>query len=176
MIKMVRNLLRLARITKAGDDTGRSPVQQMEYLGKTADGVIVFPYGMHANVPADTAALMMALQGNAENRFALPFNTSDRPKLADGEVAFFHPLLPDMIIKLQANGKMLIKSGVSVDVDAPEATFSGNVTITGNLEVTGTTTLGTTVTSNGVNIGETHVHTQANDSGGNTEANTGVPQ
>jgi len=173
---MGRNVVRWSKITKSSPDDQQSPSQQMEYLGKVGDGIIVFPYGMHANVPADILALMFAIEGHPDNRAAIPFNTTKRPKLAAGEVAFFHPLLPDMIIKLQANGKMLIKSGVSVDVDAPEATFSGNATIVGNLEVTGTTTLGTTVTSNGVNIGETHVHTQANDSGGNTEANTGVPQ
>lgn len=134
---MLRNLLRLARITKAGDDIDNVPIQQMEYLGKAANGVIVFPYGMHANVPADIAAIMMALQGNPENRYAIPFNTDKRPKLAAGEVAFFHPLLPDMLIKLQANGKMLVKSGVSIDVDAPGATFAGNVTIAGALQVAG---------------------------------------
>jgi len=33
-----------------------------------------------------------------------------------------------------------------------------------------------TVTSNSVNIGETHTHSQDNDSAGNTEQDTGVPQ
>ena len=170
-----KNSIRLSRITAPGADDKQFATQQMEYLGKIADGTIVFPYGFHANVPADFLALMFSVQGNPDNRFATPFNTSKRPTLASGEVAFFHPLLPDLIIKLQANGRMLIKSGVSVDVDAPEATFSGNVTIDGNLTVTGTSTLGSTVTSNGVDIGETHTHAQANDSAGNTEANTGVP-
>ena len=34
----------------------------------------------------------------------------------------------------------------------------------------------TTLTHNGVNIGDTHVHTQGADSGGDTQQNTGVPQ
>lgn len=33
-----------------------------------------------------------------------------------------------------------------------------------------------TFTHNGVNVGDTHTHTQANDSGGNVEQDTGVPQ
>ncbi len=132
-----KNSIRLSRITAAGADDKQFTAQQMEYLDKVADGITVFPYGMHANVPADFLALMYSVQGNPDNRFATPFNTKKRPTLASGEVAFFHPLLPDLIIKLQANGKMLVKSAVSVDVDAPEATFSGNVTIAGNLQVDG---------------------------------------
>lgn len=134
---MGRNIVRWSKITKSSPDDQQRPSQQMEYLGKVGDGIIVFPYGLHANVPPDILTLMFAIEGHSENRAAIPFNTTKRPKLAAGEVAFFHPLLPDMLIKLQANGKMLIKSGVSVDVDAPEATFSGNVTIAGDLQVAG---------------------------------------
>lgn len=165
-----KNSIRLSRITAPGADDKQFTAQQMEYLDKAADGITVFPYGMHANVPADFLALMFSVQGNPDNRFATPFNTKKRPTLASGEVAFFHPLLPDLIIKLQANGKMLVKSAVSVDVDAPEATFSGNVTIDGNLTVTGTSTLGATVTSNGKDISDTHGHVQSVDSNGDTQA------
>lgn len=165
-----KNSIRLSRITVPAADDKQFTAQQMEYLGKVADGITVFPYGIHANVPADFLALMFSVQGNPDNRFAIPFNTRKRPTLASGEVAFFHPLLPDLIIKLQANGKMLIKSGVSVDVDAPEATFSGNVTIDGNLTVIGTSTLGATVTSNGKDISDTHGHAQGVDSNGDTQA------
>jgi phage baseplate assembly protein gpV len=142
----------------------------MEYLGKVADGLIVFPYGLHGNVPADALALMFAVQGNPDNRAAIAWTPKNRPKLADGEVAFYHPLLPNLIIKLQANGKMLVKSGVSVDVDAPEATFSGNVTIAGNLTVAGTSTFNGTMTNNGKDVGDTHGHAQANDSAGDVQA------
>ena len=174
-----KNSIRLSRITASGADDKQFTAQQMEYLGKVADGVTVFPYGMHANVPADFLALMFAVQGNPDNRLAIPFNTSKRPTLAAGEVAFFHPLLPNLIIKLQANGKLLVKSGVSVDVDAPEATFSGNVTVAGNVQIDGDLTVtGTSTaadhTSGGIS-GKTHTHPQANDSAGNTEANTGAP-
>ena len=140
-MKGLRNLLRLARITGPGKDDGNIPVQQMEYLGKAVDGVIMFPYGMHANVPGDVAALMVAIEGFPENRAAIPFNTNKRPKLAAGEVAFFHPLLPDLIIKLQANGRALIKSGVAIDLDA-DTTITGNLQVDGDFNVDGTATLG----------------------------------
>lgn len=151
-MKGLKNLLRLARITGPGKDDGNIPIQQMEYLGKAVDGVIVFPYGMHANVPGDTAGLMFAIEGFPENRATLPFNLKKRPTLAAGEVAFFHPLLPDLIIKLQANGEMLIKSAVKINFEAPETEFTG------------------VVKANGKIIDDTHGHTQGDDSGGDTEA------
>jgi hypothetical protein len=165
-----KNLIRLSKITSPGQDDKQFPAQQVQYLGKVADGIMVFPYGMHANVPADILSLMFSVQNLPDNRFSIPFNTSKRPKLEAGEVAFFHPLLPDLIIKLQANGKMLVKSGVALDVDAPDATFSGNVAIAGNLTVEGTSTFNGTMTNNGKDVGDTHGHTQTNDSAGDGQA------
>ena len=170
---MGRNVIRWSKITKSSPDDQQFPSQQMEYLGKVADGAMVFPYGYHGNIPADVLALMVSVQGNPDNRAAIGVIPKDRPKLADGEVAFYHPPT-DAFIIWRASGELDIETGSNGTKDINIKT--SKLKITGNLEVTGTTTLGTTVTSNGVNIGETHVHTQANDSGGNTEANTGVPQ
>lgn len=166
---MLRNLIRWARIIKAGSDTEQFAVQQMEYLGKIADGVIVFPYGVHANLPPDTLALMMSVQGNPDNRAAIGWTPKKRPLLKSGEVAFYHPLLPDLIIHLKEDGKMLVKSGVQIDVVAPE------VVITGNLTVTGTTTLGATVTSNGKDISDTHTHVGSPTAPDGAQSNTGAP-
>ena len=211
MKQLIKNIVRWARITKAGSDDKQFATQQMEYLGKVADGIIVFPYGLHGNVPADSLALMFAVQGNPDNRAAIAWTPKDRPKLSDGEVAFYHPPT-DAFIIWRTTGDLDIETGnsgtanvnikckkatvtasESVTVDTPEADFTGNVTVAGNIDVTGNntvvgntstagltatgaTSLTTTVTSGGVNIGGTHTHTQANDSGGNTEQDTGVPQ
>lgn len=156
-MSMIKNLIRWATITSAGIDDKQFTSQQVEYLGKIADGLTAFPYGMHANAPPDTFALMFSIQGNPDNRAIIPINTKNRPTLASGEVAFFHPLLPDMLIKLQADGRMLVKSGVGIDFVAPDFTFTGNTAFTG------------TVTANGKVIDDTHGHVQADDSGGNTE-------
>ena len=172
-----KNSIRMSRITSPGSDDGQFPSQQMEYLGKVADGVTVFPYGFHANVTADVLALMFSVQGLPENRLAMPFNTKKRPKLAAGEVAFFHPPT-DAFIIWRANGDLDIETGnsgtgninitckqanvtasESVTFDTPEATFTGNVTIDADLDVTGATTLSATVTSNGKDISDTHTHT-----------------
>ena len=149
---MIRNLLRWARITKAGDDDKAFATQQMEYLGKVAEGLIVFPYGLHGNVPPDSLALMFAVQGNPDNRAAIAWKPKDRPTLKAGEVAFYHPLLPNLIIKLKEDGKMLIQSDVKIDIIAPETEFTG------------------TVKANGKIIDDTHQHSQPNDSAGNSQA------
>ncbi len=167
----IKNFIRWARVTAALAGSKQFPVQQMEYMGKTADGFMVFPYGLFANVPKDTLALMMAIQGNPDNRAAIPCSVDNRPTLNEGEPALYHPLIPDLKIVLQSNGRMLIKSLVGVDVEAPEATFSGNVTIAGDLSVTGDTALGATVTSNGKDISETHTHGGVTTGAGST----GVP-
>ena len=166
---MSRDLIRYAQITAAGSDREQFATQQLKYLGKHADSLIVFPYGIHANVPPDALALMFSVQGDATNRAAIAWTPKKRPVLKSGEVAFYHPLIPDLIIKLQENGEMLVKSGVKVFVDAPDAEFSGNVTIEGDLNVNGANVL-----HNGTNIGETHIHSQANDSDGDVEADTGA--
>ena len=113
---------------------------------------MVFPYGLHGNVPAGALALMFAVGGNPENRAAIAWTPKGRPELSEGEVAFYHPLIPNLIIKLQSNGEMLIQSEVKINIIAPETEFTG------------------IVKANGKVIDDTHGHTQGNDSDGDTEA------
>lgn len=144
MLNKLKNLIRLARISRAGDGGGQLPVQQVEYLGKLAESVIVFPFGMHANVDIDSLALMFSIQGNPESRAAIAMSP-DRPTLEAGEIAIYHPKTGS-IVKMKANG--------DIDMVAP------NVNITGNLVVNGKDFL-------------THTHPQGNDSNGDTQVNTG---
>lgn len=186
--------MRWARITKAGSDDQKFATQQMEYLGKVADGLIVFPYGIHGNVPPDALALMFAVQGNPDNRAAIAWTPKDRPLLAEGEVAFYHPPT-DAFLIWRANGDLEIETGnngtanininckqanvtasESMNFDTPEATFTGNVTINKDLTVDENTTLGGSVINSGTNISRTHVHAQGQDSDGDTQQNTNGPQ
>ena len=164
---MFRDLLRWARITKAGTDADQFAVQQMEYLGKVADGLIVFPYGLHGNVPADSLALMFAVQGNPDNRAAIAWAPKDRPTLADGEVAFYHPPTDAFIIWRQS-GDLEIETGeggtANINITAAAVNITADVNIVGNTAFTGT------VTANGKVIDDTHGHVQGNDSGGSSEA------
>ena len=155
---MLSKLLRWARITKPGNDTGQFPVQQMEYMGKAGDGMIIFPYGHHGNVPADSLALMFAVQNNADNRAAIAWTPQTRPTLKAGEVAFYHPPTGTEII-LDESGKINITSVGNVNITAPTMTLNGNLVVNG------------TMTNNGKDVGDTHQHAQGIDSAGNTQQN-----
>ena len=149
---MLRNLLKWARVTKAAVAGEQYQTQQVTYLGKVADAAILQPYGLHANLPPDVLTLIVSNQGQADNRVALGCLLKQRPDLNEGEVAFYHPLIPDLIIKLEADGAMLIKSNNKINIEAPETEFTG------------------VVKANGKVIDDTHSHTQGNDSDGNSQA------
>ena len=135
---MLSKLIRWARITKAGSDDKAFPVQQMEYRGKVADGLIIFPYGLHGNVPADSLALMFSVGGSADNRAAIAYTPTDRPKLADGEVAFYHP---------PTDAHMIWRDGGHLEIVTGEG-GSGNITITcDNADITATTSATVTTTT-----------------------------
>lgn len=164
---MLRNLVRWARITKSGMDDKQFAIQQMGYLGKVADGLMVFPYGIHGNVPVDALALMFAVEGNPDNRAAIAWTPKDRPKLAAGEVAFYHPPTGGSMI-WRANGDLDIQTGNN---------GTANINIkAAKINVIGETHLDSVVTSNDVDISHTHVHAQGNDDDGDVEVDTDGPK
>lgn len=158
---MLRNLLRWARITKGGSDAGQFATQQMTYRGKVADGMMVFPYGLHANVLTGSLGLMFSVGGDPDNRAVIAWTPKDRPVLSEGEVAFYHPPSDGQII-WRSDGSLEIVSGNggSADINITAA----NVNITGNVHITGSN-----VTHNGKEIGENHQHSQGSDSDGDSE-------
>lgn len=184
---MLRNMIRLARITKAGTDTGQFHTQQLEYLGKTANTLMVFPYGLHSNCTPDSSALMFSSQDNPEAKAAIAWTPKNRPQMASGEVTLYHPETNSIISwrkggnleitteadidatcanatidcdNLTANvgSSVTLDAGSSVDITAPTMTLNGNLVVNG------------TMTNNGKDVGDTHGHDQDIDSDGNTEA------
>lgn len=143
MIDIFKRLIRWAKVTAYGADDNQFPTQQVEYMGKTADCLIVFPYGIHGNVTPEALALMFAVQGDESNRAAIAYTPKNRPQMANGENCIYHPPTGS-IIHFRANGDIEVTSGGTVNVkanfvnvDAPNATFTGNVQIDGNLHVNG---------------------------------------
>lgn len=172
----IRNLLRWCKVTRdGGSDTDQFPVQQVGYLEKVGDALMWFPFGYHANIPAETLAIMLSMQGNREARVALPGSPIGRPAIAAGEVVIFHPATQSRI-HFKANGDIEVTTDTKIKVTAPLAeligdlTVSGDVTVDGDVnvitdlnvsgdaDVTGSTALGATVTSNGKDISDTHTH------------------
>lgn len=189
---MLNKLIRWARITKAGTDTEEFAVQQLEYLGKLANGFVVFPYGIHGNLPPDSLALMMSVQGSAANRAVIGWTPKVRPTLEEGEVAFYHPPTGSTMVWRQ-NGDLDINTAGNINVDCSTANVNASssvtidtpsTTVTGDLNVGGNTTItGNAVAANvtaggavagasiaiaGVDIGPGHTHPA-----GNPPGNTG---
>lgn len=152
---MLRNLIRWARIVEAGKNGLNYFVQKLEYRGKVAEGVIVFPYGMHGNIPANSLAVMFAIGGDPDNRAAIGFDHKNRPDLESGEVAFYHPGTMAWLI-WRASGDLDITTGnegsgniniicknanvqaeESVTIDTPSTLITGNLTVAEDLIVAG---------------------------------------
>ncbi len=234
-MSLIRSLIRWATIAKAGDDDPtKFHIQQVEYMGKVADALVVFPYGLHGNVPPGAFGIMFSIQASPENRAVIAWTPKDRPQLKEGEVSFYHPPT-DAFLTWKENGDLDIEtgsggtgdiniksgninissgdinitsgditvSGGDVDITATDVSISsplttitgaltvtglanlngglnvgigGNASVAGNMTVLGSTILGTNVTSNGVDISNTHAHPQGVDSNGDTQQNTGGPQ
>lgn len=156
---MFRNLIRWARVAAGGKDTGQFPLQQVSYKGKLADSLMLFPYGTHANIPPGALALMLAVEGDPDNRAALAYTPQNRPQLAEGEIAYYHPGTgttikltgPDLEITTgnETAGNVTINcasatvtASDSVTIDAPETGVTGNLTVDGNALIKGAASLG----------------------------------
>lgn len=146
MIAKLKNILRWVRSSKSGTGAGQFPIQQIEYSGKVSDAVIIWPFGLFANVPADNLGIMFAVNAQAENRAVL-LTAGSRPSLAEGEVALYHPG-SGSVIKMAANG--------DVEITAGTVKITGDAEITGALVVAGrdfATHVHSGVTSGGSNTG-----------------------
>jgi phage gp45-like len=125
---LLQNLIKYARVVMGGKDDKTYPIQQVEYYGKAGNVFIVFPYGMHANLPEDSLLSIFAANGNEQDRFGIGGLPNERIKnLPVGEVVFFHPI---------TKSKVHFKNNGDVDVDTTKK--NGNVNIncgTGNVVV-----------------------------------------
>ena len=57
----LRNLW--AKITRKGSEEGEYPIQQATYLERVTDVFLLFPYGMHANLPVGQLGLLIDSKG-----------------------------------------------------------------------------------------------------------------
>lgn len=177
---MLRNLIKWARITKpAPAEAQQFAVQQVSYSGKVGDAAVVMPYGLHANLPVDSLALMFAVNGESDNRAIIGYDAKRRPTLEEGEVAFYHPPTDSFII-FRASGDLDIQAGTEggANVNITAATVSitaDDVDISGNLTVGGDTALTAVVTSGGTDIGSTHTHSGSLTAPAGPVVPTGVP-
>lgn len=190
MRNLLSDLIRWCSVVRGGADTAQLPVQQIEYLGKTADCVMLFPYGMHANVDGSALALMVSVGGASDNRAAIPSSMDNRPQLAPGEVVIYSPKTGSAVT-FKANGDVLVSAlgdltatvtgnasvtvggsasvtaSGSITLTAPTIALNGAVAIVGGLVADSIGVTGT-LTQGGKDVGGAHVHSGVTVGAGNT--------
>lgn len=135
-LQFLKRIIRFGVITGKGTNGNEFWIQQMSYLGKFSDCLIVFPYGMHANLPADNTVmnLFWAVEGNPENKAGIGWTPKLRPDLEPGEVAHYHPYSNSLVI-FRNNGDIdidTVKDGDSNNINI--LTQDCNLTVQGNLD------------------------------------------
>lgn len=120
-LNLIKSLIRWAVISGFSDDNTPFPVHKMEYMGRVADAVAWYPFGYHANPGANTLSLILAVNGDFENRVSLPGSPKERldplmpTPLAEGEVIMYHPATKSYI-HFKADGDIEINSQKDVNV------------------------------------------------------------
>lgn len=162
----LENLIKLALVTRNSDDSEHFPQFQIQYLNKVANASILLPYGLPSRpIPGETLCLVFNIQGQEENRIAIPLATTNRKKdLKDGEVALYNEATKGEVY-LKENGDLVISvpkdliqtsknititgedanvtlanvtaTADNIEITCPLSTFNGNVAITGQLAVEG---------------------------------------
>ena len=166
MIEKLKQLIRLGMITNHGNDSGIIPRQQITYHGKKGNSTAWHDYGFHSLPINNSVVLILAPNGNSEERVHIASSMGDRPKGNPGEVFVFHPSTGAQI-KMSADGSIEITSAKEVNITVPETNITGNLNVTGIITADGEITSGT-VTLAG------HTHSQGIDGNNDAQVDTGT--
>lgn len=133
-----------ARITRKGSEEGEYSIQQATYLERLADVFVLFPYGMHANLPVGQLGFLLS------GKVLIGTSAIGRIPVEEGEVVFYHPGTGTKI-HFKANGDLDVESENNVNIKAPTVAVDGDLTVSGDVIAVGE------VTGNGVDL-STHTH------------------
>lgn len=180
ILTKIRSMIRRARVSRSLPDTGTYPITQVEFLGKTSNMVVIWPYGMSGQLPEDAETICFNIEGMEENKAGIGTVPKLRLKVnADGEVVFGNPLT-ESAIYFRENGDIEVigknNQNITVDGDANlsvGANYIENITgdktenitghstenVTGDKDIsadntTVTSTVTTDVISPAVNLGD----------------------
>lgn len=140
----MKNSIKRAIITKGGKDDTNRPIQQVEYLERISEAEIIFPYGVHANLPKDCLLTVFTVLGNSSNEVAIGGLPNERIQVEEGEVVFFHPL---------TKAKIHFKKDGNIEIDALEKDINitcNNASITAKNDVNLTAENDVNLTASGV--------------------------
>jgi len=171
---MNANTIKLCRTSLPEDDSGFTPIVQIQYLSQVKNAVNATPYGLHSNPVKETPCLLISINGDSGNNFIIPLSIEERiiPEIeleesevitgnftkkstiffdADGNINITSS--KDTIInvagncKINVDGSTDITSTCDVSVDAPNINITADTNITGNTLVTGTLESTSTLTA-----------------------------
>ena len=184
-MNLLQNLIKFARVSLLGKDDKQYPIQQVEYNGKTKNIFMMFPYGMHANLPEDCIVCVFPVDGSEQNKFGIGGLPSERIKnLPSGEVVFFHPKTKSKIhfknsgdIDVEASKNVNVKCNSAnifansiLDFTAPQINLNGAVNISEMVTANGGINIPTqTITVQDVDIGPSHNHSDGTYAAGSTD-------
>lgn len=138
---LIHNIIKRAVISKLEVDSETSPIAQASYLGKTGTTEIVLPYGISARAPVGTQLLLFAVQGQENNRAAIPYGQENRHKnLEEGEVVIENEITKSFI-KFDKDGNITVDSKAKIVINCvgdADITVGGKVVVnsTGDIDVT----------------------------------------
>lgn len=144
---------RWASVQRAGKDDETQPRQQVLYHGKVADCVMLFPYGMHANVDGQSLGVFYAMGGDPGDRAGMFTSMTRRSQLAGGDVEVYSPVSRSRVT-FRANGDVEVDAKVNL-----VATVTGNVSLTGGGNITGTAGGNVDITAGGTSSVSSTAHT-----------------
>lgn len=140
----MKKYIKRAVITGSNEDDTARPVQSIRYFNRDTEAEIIFPYGVHANLPEDSLMIVFPVCDQDGNLVAIGGMPDKRIQVEQGEVVFFHPITKAKI-HFKNNGDIDIDSldkDINVSMNNGTITASGNVTINvagdANLSVDGT--------------------------------------
>lgn len=132
-----------------------------------ADAELMQHFGFSSAVPAGADVIVLPVGGRTSQSVIIASELGAvRVQLGTEGETVIYSLWGDRV-HLRADRSILIQAAARVEVQAPLATFSGNVQIGGNLTVAGTTTSTGGVIGAGVTL-QAHTHSGVQPGGGNT--------
>ena len=142
MINTIRNMIKRAYVSLVHKDDKIYSYAQISYLGSTLDAETLYPYGMNANAPLNSAAVVFNIQTDEGNRVCICYTPDRRFKdLKEGEVQIGNALTQASIM-FSEDGKIKIVTDADIEITAPTIKLTGDVEIVGDLSVSGSTALG----------------------------------
>lgn len=171
---------------------GAGAMLSVKGTGTVDEEVPIVNFGYSFRLPKDTNAevVMLSLGSDVNDKVAMPTLPRDKQhQWGESQGGVQHPMDPSRRLEYNGaetwlkDGNYKLGNNKEVEVIVGGGAVTINIAGTGNINFTGALDIAapdinftsSTLTHNGVNVGDTHVHSQGNDSDGDGEVDTDPP-